>query len=117
MSSFFPGFISSSSGATGILILNYTYVDFAMSPYTTISTDSFIGVDSLGGAITILLPDAPTTGRVYVVKDIGGIADINNITISTVGGSVAIDGLTTSVMNTEFQSVQLLFNGTEYLLF
>lgn len=117
MSSFFPGFGTSSAGGGGILILNYTAVNNAMSPYTTISTDSFIGADTATGAITILLPNAPATGRVYIVKDVGGIADINNITISTVGGSVDIDGFTTSVMNTEFQAVQLLFNGTEYLLF
>lgn len=116
MSSFFSGF-GSSSGGSGILVLNYTFVDHSESPYTVLSTDSFIGVDSAAGTVTILLPNAPATGRVYIIKDIFGTAYAHNITLTTVGGTVQIDSLTSFTMNTAFESVQLLFNGTEYLIF
>ena len=45
------------------------------------------------------------------------IQGLNNITVTTVGGSVDIDGATSYVMNTSLESAQVLFNGTEYLLF
>lgn len=116
MSSFFPGFGTSSS-SSGILYLNYTLVTHSESPYTTLSTDSFIGVDSSGGTVSILLPNAPTTGRVYVIKDAFGSAYTHNITVTTVGGTVLIDSLTTYVLNTAYEGAQFLFNGTEYLIF
>lgn len=117
MSSFFSGFGTGGGGSSGILTLNYTFVDHALSPYTTISTDSFIGVDSSGGVVSILLPNAPTTGRVYIVKDITGSAFTDHITVTTVGGAVLIDLSTTFVINTPLQAAQFLFNGTKYLIF
>jgi len=102
-------------GSTGILILNYTLV--TTSPYVVQATDSFIGVQTSTTAITIELPDSPTIGRVYVIKDIDGTAYLHNITVTTVGGVVDIDSAPTYIMNSSFQSIQLLFNGTEYLIF
>lgn len=101
----------------GLIILNYTFIDTADSPYTVLSTDEFIGVNSTDGTVTILLPNGPTTGRVYIVKDNVGFAAINNIIVTTVGGSVLIDSETTAVINSSFESLQFLFNGTEYLIF
>jgi hypothetical protein len=64
-----------------------------------------------------LLPNAPSTGRSYVVKDTAGGAATHNITVTTVGGSVNIDGSTSFVMNTNYESVELIFNGTAYEIF
>lgn len=108
-------FSGSGGGSSGTLTLNYTLVN--TTPYVVQSTDTFLGVDTTTLAITIELPNAPTTGRVYIVKDIVGLAAIHNITLTTVGGVVDIDGATTFVINTSFEAVQLLFNGTEYLIF
>jgi hypothetical protein len=108
-------YATSGGGSSGILTLNYTTV--ATTPYVVLSTDSFMGVTTTTLAITIKLPNAPTTGRVYIVKDVTGLSPIHNITLTTVGGVVEIDGATTYVMNSSFESVQLLFNGTEYLIF
>lgn len=104
-------------GSTGLLTLNYTGITFANSPYTVQSTDTFIGVNGTGGAVTVVLPNAPTIGRVYVVKDISGTAFSNHITVTTAGGTVLIDLTTTFVMNTPLQAAQFLFNGTKYLIF
>ncbi len=101
--------------ATGADVLAYTNVN--TSPYVVLSDDEYLGVDSSGGAITVQLPDAPSTGRVYYIKDRTGSADTNNITVTTVGGAVNIDGATSFVMNTEYQSVNVLFDGSTYQIF
>lgn len=101
--------------ATGTTTLNYTSV--TTSPYIVTATDDFLGVTTSSIAITIQLPNAPATGRVFVIKDAIGNAATNNITVTTVGGVVTIDGSTSVVMNTAFESISVLFNGTSYLIF
>lgn len=96
------------------VVYNYTGIVFADSPYTVLSTDYYISADVTGGAITVRLPNAPTTGRAFVVKDKAGLAATNNITVTTVGGAVNIDGATSFVMNTAYESIQLIFNGSTY---
>ena len=92
----------------------YTYVNFVASPYTVLATDYYLSADVTGGAITINLPNAPATGRTFVVIDQIGDASSNHITVTTVGGVVDIDGATTSVMNSNYESQSFLFNGTSY---
>ncbi len=106
---------SSGSNPPGTLTLHYTLVD--TTPYVVLNSDEFLGVDSSGEPITIELPNAPAIGRVFIVKDITGSAPTNNITVTTVGGIVNIDGSSTFVMNSAYESIQLLFNGNEYLVF
>jgi hypothetical protein len=99
----------------GTLTLKYTPV--STTPYVVLDTDEFLGVDTTTLAITILLPDSALTGRVWIVKDNIGLAITHNITVTTVSGIVLIDGATTVTMNTAFEALQFLFNGTEYLIF
>lgn len=106
--------ISANSGA---VVYNYVSIDSGDSPYAALSSDYYISADSTGGAITVQLPNAPTTGRTFVVKDKNGTAATFNITITTVGGSVNIDGATTFVMNTAYESVSLIFGGSSYEIF
>lgn len=110
-----PGSINLSS-QPGIAP-NYTNVTTAMSPYTVTATDYFISCDATAGPITIRLPNAPTTKREFIVKDRVGIAASNNITITTVGGVVNIDGAATYVFTDNFESLEMLFNGTSYETF
>lgn len=95
----------------------YTGVTHAQSPYTTLSGDYFLSANVTGGVITILLPNSPATGRVYIVKDRVGLAPTSNISISTVGGAVTLDGVTTYIMNTAYETIQFVFNGTAYEAF
>lgn len=92
----------------------YTLDAVSSSPHTVAETEYYLSVDCSGGAITINLPNAPTTGRVFMVKDSTGSAASNNITVTTAGGSVTIDGATTFVMNTAYEAVNVIFNGTSY---
>jgi hypothetical protein len=110
-----PGANTITIAATGTTTLTYTLVN--TTPYVVAAGDDFLGVDCSGGAIQINLPNAPATGRVFIVKDSTGSAATHNITVTTVGGVVNIDGATTFVMNTNFQSVQVLFDGSTYQIF
>jgi hypothetical protein len=117
------GYVLTSNGASalpsfqasGTALLAYTAV--SSGPYTVLSTDYYLGVTVSSTGISILLPNAPSTGRSYVVKDTAGGAATHNITVTTVGGSVNIDGSTSFVMNTNYESVELIFNGTAYEIF
>ncbi len=110
-----PGANLITISATGADLLAYTNV--STTPYTVLSTDEFLGVNSSGGAITIRLPNAPSTGRVYYIKDSTGSANTNAITVTTVGGAVTIDGATSYSMNTQYAAISVLFNGSSYLIF
>lgn len=108
------GFVSLSSTPN---IPNYVFITNASSPYTVTATDDYIACDTSGGAITILFPNAPLQFRTFIVKDRVGSAATNAITITTVGGAVNIDGLTSQTIVSNYGSVQLLFNGTSYEIF
>ncbi len=115
------GIVTSASGstvtisATGTSTLAYTSV--TTTPYAVLSSDDFLGVTTSSIAITVRLPNAPVTGRTYAIKDATGNAVAHNITVTTVGGSVLIDGASTYIMNSAYQSNQFLFNGTKYLIY
>lgn len=110
-----PGTHTLTISTTGTTTLAYTNV--TTSPYVVLTTDEYLSVDSSTIAITIQLPNAPSTGRVYIVKDRTGNAATHNITVTTVGGVVLIDGAATFVMNTAFEAIQVIFNGTGYEIF
>jgi len=95
--------------------LSYTAV--TTTPYVVLAADQFVGVDTSGGAKQVNLPNAPSTGRFYNIKDATGNAATNNITLTTVGGTVTIDGATTYVMTAAYQSINVIFSGTEYKIY
>jgi hypothetical protein len=101
------GFVTLLNGAR-----NYTNVTFGQSPYTVLATDQYISVDSSGGAITLNFPNAPTFKREWVIKDRVGDASTNNITLTTPGGTVTFDGLTSFIINSNYGAVNLLANAT-----
>ncbi len=95
----------------------YTYTNVNTSPYVALTTDYYLSVDSSGSPITIQLPNAATIGKTFIIKDRTGSAATNNITITTVGGAVNIDAATTFVMNSVYQSISVLGNGTTYEIY
>lgn len=127
---YFNGPNQGGAGAPGVCVItefigsnapppsySYTLVTNAMSPYTVSGTDNYIGVDSSGGPVSILLPNATTQARTFTIKDRAGDADTNNITITTVGGVTTIDGSTSIVIETSYQSVNIIYNGAAYEVF
>ena len=111
--------IDSTTGQLGVSgdpgsTLSITALDNTDSPYAVLDADEYLSCDVSGGVLTIQLPNAPTTGRIIIVKDSGGDAATSNITVTTVGGVVTIDGATSFVMNTNYQAANFIFNGTSY---
>jgi len=104
------GAVDISSGQ----IVKVTSVAAAATPYTVLGTDYFITTDTTGGVLTLTLPAAPETGRVFVVYDGAGQAAANNVTISGNGKSIAFAGASAAsqVLNTAFESATLVYNGT-----
>lgn len=102
------------SASTGAQVVTYTPITSISSPYTVLATDYYISADTTGGVISVLLPNAPTTGRIFVVKDKAGTSATNAITVTTVGGVVTIDGSATYTINTNREAISLIFNGTSY---
>jgi hypothetical protein len=83
-------------------------------PYTALETDHLISVDT-SAARTINLPNAPSqVGVLWIVKDRVGSAATNNITVTTPGGVVTIDGATTFKLNVAYASATFVWNGTTY---
>jgi hypothetical protein len=95
-----------------------------ISPYPTVKissdynvdiNDYRISVDSSGGTVSVTLPSSTVkiqNGETFIIKDSGGGATTNNITISGNGNS--IDGSATYVIANNYASVVLTFNGTDW---
>ncbi len=112
------------TGVTGLTITGPTVLNGAQFvkftapgayPYNVLTTDYIVDVNT-ALARTIRLPNAPVSGQVFVIKDVTGTAGANNISLTTVGGIVNIDGSVTQTMNVNYGSLTVFFNGTEYFI-
>mgnify|MGYP007063366316 CR=1 FL=1 len=83
------------------------------STYTASTTDYYLGINSTNGAVEIRLPDAAgcSDGQTYVIKDEGGNANTNNITVLA-SGAQTIDGVNSIVLESPYAALQLYCNGT-----
>lgn len=102
--------VTASGGGT----LSLTMV--SSTPYAVQASDVYLSVDT-SVPRTIQLPDSSTSGKYFVIKDRTGQATSNNMTITTVGGIVEIDGSTTYTMNQNYGSASFVWNGTSYEVF
>jgi hypothetical protein len=84
--------------------------DVATATYTALSTDYFLCVLT-NAPVTITLPTG-ILGTVYIVKDCFGDAANNPITVQGTGGET-VDG-STATINTNYGSLQFVFNGTDW---
>lgn len=91
-------------------IANRTLV--ADANYTTFKTDRVIAVTSLTAARTITLGGF-LQNDLKTFKDESGQAGTYNITIAAPSGKT-IDGTSTKVISTNYGSVKIYFNGTNY---
>jgi hypothetical protein len=98
--------------------MTITFVTHATgSPYVVLSTDQFIAVNSTAGTVTIELPNAPSTGQIFTIKDQKGESLVNAITVTTVGGVVTIDGATSQVFGEMYESLRVIYDGSAYETF
>lgn len=80
---------------------------------TASTKNYYIGVDSTNNIVDVRLPSASLLldGQTYVVKDEGGNASSNNITILA-SGAETIDGQNSIVLESPYASVHLYCNGS-----
>lgn len=112
--------INNTTGQLGARLSSQvqSYEDIDTTPYPVTATDYYLSVKSSVGAITIQLPNAASlVGQTYVIKDRTGNAAANNITVTTVGGVINIDGATSQTISTNYGSMQVLWNGTSYEIY
>ena len=94
------------------LTVAVTSVVFGDSPYTVVSSDFLIAVDSALGAVILNLPSSATTGKVYKIKDITGSAATHNITIN--GNGHNIDGSASSTISSNYGKLEVIYTGTRW---
>jgi len=101
---------------SGGRISNVTAV--AAATYDLLVTDYILDVTytSTAAVTSLTLMTAQVVaGRIVIIKDSGGAAATNNITIDTEGAET-IDGAATLVMNANYESVTLYCDGTNWFV-
>ena len=79
------------------------------STYAVTTSDYYLAVD-VTAPVSVVLPVSPT-GTIYIIKDIDGDAAINPITVTA---STNIDSSPSATINSNFGSIELIFNGIEW---
>ena len=85
------------------------------TPYTVLSTDQFLEVNTSSSAVTVNLLTFPPANSTIYICDYTGNAATNNITLN--GGGTNINGAGTYTMANNYECVGLLYDGTEYLIY
>lgn len=114
------GILDDSGNLSGIAKLTTTAgrvvgarVHTAAGAVTVAATDHAVIVrKASGAATTVNLPSSPATGQVHMIKDGKGDASTNPLTLTPAAGN--IDGAATMVMAVNYQSVTLIYDGTEW---
>ena len=99
--------------------LNNAQVDGYLFPtssvsadYTATVNDAFIPVDASSAAVTVTLkPAAEAKGKRLTIKKID--SSVNAVTVDG-DGSETIDGATTAVINSQYDSICVMSDGTEW---
>ena len=108
--------ISNYTLTTGARINSITTVNTAT--YNLLSTDYILNITyTATGAVTITLPTAQVVdGRTIIIKDAGGNAGTNNITVATEGAET-IDGAATAVIAADYNSINLYCDGSNWFIY
>mgnify|MGYP003132415417 CR=1 FL=1 len=84
--------------------------------YNVLGSDFLLAVNSSGDEVTINLQSASNNaGRILIIKDETGQANVNNITINR-NGSDMIDGQTSFTINTSRTAIILVSTGSTWLI-
>jgi hypothetical protein len=103
---------SAAISVTGALTVS-TRVVSASTDTASATSDYFLCVTYTStGAVTETLPSSPPAGLTLLIKDCGGAAATNNITITPSSGN--IDGTSTYVMRTNYGSVAVTFVNSQW---
>ena len=105
------GFVGGRLHISGAVVYHHRT---STSTITASVDDYYIGMDSSSSTVELRLPDAAvlTDGHTYIIKDEGGNAGTNNITILA-SGSQTIDGENSLVLESSYASLSLYCNGVD----
>lgn len=112
-----------TTGSTNVITIILTntitqYTDvIGPTTYDVVLDDYYISCNTFGGPVTIRLADTTTQYRTWVIKDRTGTSNTNSVFVTTVSGVVLIDGLTSYTFGDDYESLQVLWNGTSYETF
>ena len=98
---------------------NYQITTVNAATYDLLVTDYILHVTyTATGAVTslTLLTAQCVEGRVLTIKDAGGLAGTNNITIDTEGAE-KIDGSDTAVIAANYNAINLYCDGTNWFIY
>ena len=95
---------------------SWNYSSPGAYPYSVLDASDCIVYIDTSSARTINLPNVPTDGRIFILKDATGNAFTNNITITTPGGVVTIDGVTSTTIAANYGSIMVQFMSTQYFI-
>jgi hypothetical protein len=85
----------------------------AAGAVTVTTADDIVIINKTVGAATVVnLPATPTNGEWFTIKDGKGDAGTNTITITPAAGT--IDGQATHLIESNYGSRELVYNGTEW---
>jgi hypothetical protein len=84
---------------------------------TVTAIDYYIGLTSNSGAVQVNMPTPTAINQTFIIKDEAGTANTKPVTVTTVGGTITFDGATTYVMNAAYQSVSLVWDGSNYFIY
>jgi len=84
------------------------------SNYSMNDNDQVILILGETSNVTVILPNPSglAVGDVFSVKDASGLANTYTLTVS--GGGFNIDGNTTYILNNQFESIDIIFNGSYF---
>ena len=107
------GTINTNGGMTSYVYSGTQWTGTAITTLTIDTSDSIVLCDTSSGAYTLYLPSSPPTGMQVTFKDTGNAAT-NNVTIN--GNENNIDGTTTSVINTNYGKVTMVFDTNQWFV-
>lgn len=92
---------------------NYTA---SAGDYTVLRSDCIIGITSTAAARTVTMPaSGMEIGQMWIIKDESGACATNNITVS--GNGANIDGSASYVININYGSISLYWDGSAFNVF
>ena len=106
------GNTATASLAVGGSITAKTRTASSTTDNISATTDYFVCADNSGGAATENLPGSPATGLTFLIKDCSGSAATHSITITPASGN--IDGASTLVLSTNYQSAAVTYTGSQW---
>ena len=104
--------ISESSGGGGV---SYEVSGVKTAAYTPVAPGEVVRCDTSGGAFTVSLPATHISGDSYIIKDVAGTADTNNITVDPADADT-IDGLSSYTIDGEREALQVISDGTNWMI-